>query len=251
MKRARARRPLPRRAREDRLEQAYAAALPIRGAGLRPLRRGGDGGASESPPRVGLSRRAWMARRTSTAVVRALAQRGVRQDGRGEAISDRRDAWPTRARHHRAACRPRDELVALARAAGGDRSAALLPMRSSARCSGAAGFPSEHGRQQRAIIDRLGRADGWRGDRRCRVRQVHAAGALGRCLAARRPAGLSAPPLPGASRMTWRRSASRPTDRALSVLLDRAEAGQVRLDRKSVVVVDELGTVGTRTWLGS
>ena len=35
----------------------------------------------------------------------------------------------------------------------------------------------------------------------------------------------------------------KPPDRfALSVLLERAEAGQVRLDRKSVVVVDELGT---------
>ena len=100
-------------------------------------------------------------------------------------------------------------------------------------------------------MDRLGAggpAGG--GDRGRRVGQVDAAGAAGRCLA-----GATGGEVYGAA-LAWRQSDDlaeagiAAADRAaLSVFLERVQAGRCRLDRASVVVVDELGLLGTRQLL--
>ena len=218
---------------------------PVRGAWLRPFRRGGDGGdQGRRRTRSYCGRRGWPGGHHR--VVSVMGRHGVRQDGAKTHLIAGRDGRRVRVTTERHVGRE-EELVALAHAAGGDRSAALASdaIERAVRRSGL-DFTSEHGCQQRAIIDRLGMGG------RLGV-AIGIAGAGKTSLLAplvdawqqdgRRVIGVA---------VAWRQTDDladigiKADDRfALSVLLERAETGQLHLDRRTVVVVDELGTVGT------
>lgn len=235
----------PRISREDRLEQAYAAALPFveRGFGRSAVVEMADIRVAATR---GLIAAGVDGPEDITAVVSVMHRNGVRQDGAQTRLIAGRDGRRVRVTTERHVGRE-EELVALAHAAGGDRSAALASdaIERAVRRSGL-DFTSEHGCQQRAIIDRLGMGG------RLGV-AIGIAGAGKTSLLAplvdawqqdgRRVIGVA---------VAWRQTDDladigiKADDRfALSVLLERAETGQLHLDRRTVVVVDELGTVGT------
>jgi conjugative relaxase-like TrwC/TraI family protein len=229
--------------RELRIEQAYGAALPfiekafaksavIDMAELRAAATRGLIAASVSGPG------------DISEVVRTLGARGVRQEGDDTqliAAKEGRKARVTTAKHVGA----EEELVSLATAAAMDRTAAL-PKAAIERAISRSDLDlsSSHGEQQRAIIEQLGAggrlgvaigvagagktallsvlADAWKEDGRT---------VLGAAIAWRQADDLA--------------DAGIENRYALSVLLDRAEAGKLELNRKSVIVVDELGLVGT------
>jgi conjugative relaxase-like TrwC/TraI family protein len=236
---------LPEVAREERHEIAYTAALPwvdrafarsavvdlseIRVAATRGLIAAGVDGPEETD-----------------AVVAAMFDHGIRQESQATRLIAIRDGHHTRVTTELHVKREQ-ELVAMARVAAADRSTALSPeaIEAAVQRSGLS-FRSEHGKQQRAIIDRLGTGgrlgvaiggagvgktsllaplvDAWHQD----GRQIY-----GAAIAWRQTDDLADAGIQDANRF------------ALSVLLERAEVGQLRLDRKSVLVIDELGTVGT------
>jgi conjugative relaxase-like TrwC/TraI family protein len=238
--------PAPERAsREARLEKAYAAALPFveRGFGraavveMAEIRvaatRGLIAAGVDGPEDI-------------TAVVAKMGESGVQQDGAETRLIAGNEGRRVRVTTERHVGRE-EELVALAHAAGADRSAALTPdaiERAVKRSR--MDFGDAHGQQQRAIIERLGT-----GGRLGVAIGIAGAGKttlLAPLVDAWQQDGRT---VFGAA-VAWRQTDDladigiKPDHRfALSVLLDRAEAGQLHLDRKSVVVVDELGTVGT------
>lgn len=252
----------PERSRDERLEHAYQTALGLleRELGRRARIDGED-------LRV-VAARALVASGVEEAadigaITRAFATRGVRQAGQDTALIWGEDV-PVRGKArvgvttalHEA---QEEELVALARAAAGDRSAALPAAairraveRREARPLGEGGlwFDSEHGKAQRAVMEQLGRGS----------RLAVAIGVAG--------AGKSAllAPLVDAwhadgrevygAALAWRQTDDlagagiRAMDRAaLAPFLKRAMDGVIKLNKNSVVVVDELGLVGTRQML--
>ena len=253
---------LPDRTRDERLEHAYQIALPLLDKELQ-RRAKVDGQdlrvvAARSLIASGVESGADIG-----AITRAFANRGVLQDGRDTALVWGEDV-PVRGKArigvttalHEVQER---ELVALATAAAGDRSAVLSPndieravRRREALPLEAGGlrFHGAHGEAQREIMDRLGRrgrfavaigvagagksallaplVDAWRED----GRQIYGAALAWRQAEDLADAGIEA------------------KDRAaFAAFLKRAEAGTIALDRNSVVVVDELGLVGTRQML--
>ena len=252
----------PERSRDERLEHAYQTALGllekewerrarIDGEDLRVV-------AARALVASGVQEPADI-----SAITRAFATRGVRQAGRdtsliwGEDVPVRgKDRVGVTTALHEA---QEEELVALARAAAGDRSAALsaaairraverreaMPLE-----EGGLRFEGAHGQAQREIIGQLGRGgrlavaigvagagksallaplvDAWRAEGRT---------VYGAALAWRQTGDLAAAGIAAGNRA------------ALAPFLKRAEAGLIRLDKKSVVVVDELGLVGTRQML--
>jgi hypothetical protein len=189
------------------------------------------------------------------AVVAAFLTQGVRQDGalvgliRSEADpASRRPAQLTTTLH----VSREAELIDLARIAGVDRRGALDPAvldrvieQASADFSGTA-----HGRAQRAMIERLG--TGGRLGVGIGVAGSGKSTLLVPLVAAWQAEGYR---VYGAA-LAWRQSddlagtgIAEPDRAALSVFLDRAQRGEVQLDARSVVVVDELGLLGTRQLL--
>lgn len=186
------------------------------------------------------------------ALTRAFATRGVRQDGRdvaliwGEdpAVRGKARIGVTTTLHEAQEA----EVVGQLRSAAADRSAAL-----SARAIDAAvkrsglSFEGEHGQSQRAAIDTLGLGGGF-------AAFIGAAGA-GKSSVLR--------PLVDAWRQDGKRvfgtalgnnqtdsledAGIKAADRAaLDPFLRRATTGKLPLDRDSVVVIEEVGRVGTR-----
>ncbi len=229
--------------REERTGRAYRAALPfverafgtsavVAMAELRVAATRGLIAASVDGPE------------DITAVVHALETRGVRQEGEGTHLIAARHgprAGVTTAKH----LGREGELVSLAQTAAADNSAALpaAALQRAIRRSDL-DLTSSHGEQQRAVIERLGTGG----------RLAVAIGVAG--------AGKTAllAPLVGAwnedgrtvigAAVAWRQvddlaDAGINNRYALSVLLDRAESGRLELNRHSVIVIDELGLVGT------
>lgn len=189
------------------------------------------------------------------AVMGMLLARGARQDGamvgliRREADpGSRRPAQLTTTLH----VSREAELIDLARIAGADRRGALDPVvldaaigQASADFAGTA-----HGRAQRAMIERLG--TGGRLGVGIGVAGSGKSTLLAPLVAAWQAEGCR---VYGAA-LAWRQSddlagtgIAEPDRAALSVFLDRAQRGEVMLDARSVVVVDELGLLGTRQLL--
>ena len=231
--------------REDRLENAYTAALPFVERGF-----GRSAVVEMAEIRVAATRGLIAAGvdgpEDITAVVSTMGQRGVRQEGEDTSLIVGNLGQRVRVTTERHVGRE-EELVAMARAAGEDRSAALTfdtIDRSVQRSK--LDFASEHAQQQRAVIQRLGTGG------RLGVAIGIAGAGKTTLLAPLVDAWQSDGRQVIGAAVAWRQTDDladigiKPADRfALSVLLERAGTGQLRLDRKSVVVVDELGTVGT------
>ena len=245
--------PLP--AREARLEQAYQAALGLLD---RDLQRRAVTDASVA--RVAAARGLIASGVESAAeiddVVRAFAKRGVRQDGQavgliwGLTADAQGREWVrlTTTLH----VERETEFVALAQAAAADKSGALsrAAIAAAVARSGRDFSESAHGRTQLALIDRLGQGG------RLAVAIGVAGSGKSTVLAPLVDAWQREGRRVYGAALAWRQSDDlagagiAESDRAaFSVFLDRVAKGQVRLDRSSVVVVDELGLLGTRQLL--
>jgi hypothetical protein len=252
----------PERTRDERLEHAYQVALPLLDKELQ-RRAKVDGQDLRVVAARSLVASGVESAQDIGAITRAFATRGVRQDGRdtsliwGEDVPVRGKArvGVTTALHED----QERELVRLAKAAAGDRSAALSPAAIARAVSGREAMPLEkgglrfagaHGEAQREIMDRLGQGgrfavaigvagagksallaplvDAWRED----GRQIY-----GAALAWQHTENLAGAGIEAKNRA------------AFAAFLKRAQAGTIQLDRNSIVVVDELGLVGTRQLL--
>ena len=238
--------------RDERLEAAYQAALPVFEKELhrRAVVEGADARLAAAK---GLIAAGVESPADVSAITKAMRERGVRQRGeltslvwgdlKGENGRDK--VGITTALHQ-------DEerwLVAAARAAGADKTAALTPAQIAAavRRFPELDFTSGHGKAQRAVMEELGTGgrltvaigvagsgkstllkplvDAWKED----GRQVHGIALAWRQSDDLTEAGITA------------RNA-----RAVESFLKSAEKGRIKLDDGSVVVVDELGLLGTR-----
>ena len=247
--------PMPLPTREERVEQAYQAALKLLD---RDLQRRAVTDASVA--RVAAARGLIASGVESAAeiddVVRAFVSRGARQDGQAVGLiwgqtadaQGRERVKLTTTLH----VERETELIALAQKAAADRRGALgsAAIAAAVARSGRDFGGTEHGQAQRALIDRLGQGgrlavaigvagsgkstvlaplvDAWQ----CDGRQVY-----GAALAWRQSDDLAAAGIAEKDRA------------AFSVFLDRVGKGQIQLDARSVVVVDELGLLGTRQLL--
>jgi hypothetical protein len=240
--------------RSVRLEQAYAVGRDLLD---RELQRRAvlDGADARVAAARGLIASGVESADEIGAVTRAFAQRGVRHDGQEVSLlwgmtTDARGQEVVKLTTTLHADREA-ELVKLAQAAAADRSAALSPQAITAAVARSErDFTSPHGARQREVMDQLGQGgglavaigvagsgkstllaplvDAWAAD----GRTVH-----GAALAWRQSEDLAAAGI------------ARERLAAMSVFLDRAQKGLVTLDRQSVVVVDELGLLGTRQLL--
>lgn len=190
-----------------------------------------------------------------SAVTRAFAQRGVRHDGQEAGliwgvVTDARGQEAVKLTTTLHAARE-EELVALAQSAAADRSGALAAGAIDAAVDRSDyDFTSEHGQKQRAVMDRLGQ--GGRLEVAIGVAGAGKSTLLSPLVDAWAAEGRT---VYGAA-LAWRQSedlqkAGIAPERqaAMSVFLDRATRQQISLDRQSVVVVDELGLLGTRQLL--
>jgi len=245
----------PARSRDERLEHAYQAALPLLEKAFATEAKLGGQALREIAAR-GLVASGVEDAAEISAITRAFATRGVRQDGQETALVWGDDApvrgkariGVTTALHEN----QERELVALAAAASRDRSAAL-PVRAVAAAVRRSGlsFEGEHGQAQRAAIDALGTGgrlgvfigaagagksailrplvDAWRED----GRKVFGCSLGWNQTEALADAGI------GAGERA-----------AIDPFLKRAKAGKLAgLDRNAVVVIEEVGRVGTRQLL--
>ena len=245
----------PAPSREARLEHAYTVALGVFDPVLQ-RRAVTEGAEARVAAARGLIAAGVESPADIDAVTRAFARSGVRQDGRktrllwGKATDQYgQDVVRLTTTLH---AEREAELVALAQAAAADRSADLPSAAidaAVARC-GVDFAASEHGRTQRAIIDRLGQ-----GGRLAVTIGVAGAGKstlLAPLVDAWQASGRT---VFGAA-LAWRQSdelekAGIPDARraAMARFLEDAQAGKLTPDRNSVVVVDELGQLGTRQLL--
>ena len=238
--------------RDERLEAAYQAALPVFDKELQ-RRAAVEGADARLAAAKGLIAAGVESPADVSAITRAMRERGVTQ--RGEATSlvwgdlkgeNGRDKVGITTTLHR------DEerwLVAAARAAGADKTAALTlaQIAAAVRRFPELDFTSGHGKAQRAVMEQLGTGgrltvaigvagsgkstllkplvDAWKED----GRQVHGIALAWRQSDDLTDAGVTA------------RNA-----RAVESFLKSIEKGRIKLDARSVVVVDELGLLGTR-----
>lgn len=249
--------PLPEAAQFDakeRIEIAYEAALDLleRDLGRRAVL---DEAVARTAAARGLIASGIEDARDIDAVMAVLLARGARQDGemvglirRETEPASRRPAQLTTTLH----VSREAELIDLARAAGADRRGTLDPdVLEAAIGQASADFDgSAHGRAQRVMIERLG--SGGRLGVGIGVAGSGKSTLLAPLVAAWQAEGYR---VYGAA-LAWRQSddlagtgIAEPDRAALSVFLDRAQRGEVRLDARSVVVVDELGLLGTRQLL--
>ena len=245
--------------RATRLEHAYQVALGLFDRALQ-RRAVVDGADARVAAARGLVAAGVEGPEDIDAVTRMFASRGVRQDGRDTQLlwgmaTDAQGREAVRLTTTLQAERE-TELVALARAAAGDLSGVLSPQTLEeavdrvSRRTGVDFAGDEHGRTQRAVMDRLGQggrlavAIGVAGSGKSTllaplVEAWHAEGRTvhGAALAWRQTDDLADAGIP------------EPRRAAMSVFLERAAAGRLALDRDSVVVVDELALLGTRQLL--
>lgn len=240
--------------RAERLEHAYQTALPLLDEALQRRAR-----LDAQELRViacrGLVDAGLDGPGDIDAVTRAFRQRRVREDGRETALIWGHDA-PLRGKPRISVTTAlhadqESKLIRLARTAAGDRTGALSRRQiDQAVTASGLDFTGAHGARQHEIVDELG----------CGGRFAVAIGVAG--------AGKSAILAPlvrawqadgrrvyGAA-LAWRQTEDlhaagiAPQDRAaLSVFLRRVGCGDVQLDGKSVIVLDELGLVGPRDLL--
>ena len=242
--------PLP--SREQRLETAFQAALPLLGKQF-DRRAVIDGADARIAAAKGLIAAGIGEARDIDAITQAFRERGIQRRGENAAL-----IWgrvPGRQGRDRVAVtttlevREEQTLIETARAGARDRSAALSRK---AIAAAVASFPeidftSAHGRAQRQIIDRLGAggrvglAIGVAGSGKSTllkplVRAWQADGRVvhGIALAWRQSDDLAEAGISAANTM------------AVTAFLRDLERGKLVLGRKSVVVVDELGLLGTR-----
>ncbi|MCB4824174.1 MULTISPECIES: MobF family relaxase [Roseicella] len=246
----------PRRAgpgptREERIARAYEAALPWLEKELdrRAVVSGADArtAALRGLIAAGIEETADVGRVTAL-----FRSEGVRQYGEATALvwgraGERGEVGITTALH----AADEAEFMRLARAAAADRTGALR----AGEIAAAAGriglaFEGEHGEAQRRAMHRLGEGGrlgvvvGAAGSGKTTLLQPLVAAWTGQGRAVHGVA------------LAWRQAddladagIAKENVRALSVFLEGAKAGAFVLDRRSVVVVDELGLLGTRQGL--
>ena len=242
--------PLP--SREQRLESAFQAALPLLSRQF--VRRAViDGADARIAAAKGLIAAGIGEANDVDALTQAFRERGVQRQGEDAAL-----IWgrvPGRQGRDRVAItttlelREEQRLIETARAGARD-SSAILPRKAIA--AAAAAFPeidftSAHGRAQRRIIEqlgtggRIGLAIGVAGSGKStllkplvRAWQVDGRAVHGIALAWRQSDDLAEAGIPAGD------------TRAVAAFLRGLERGTIQLDRKSVVVVDEVGLLGTR-----
>jgi hypothetical protein len=244
----------PLASREARLEQAYAVGRDLLD---RELQRRAvlDGADARVAAARGLIASGIESAEEIGAVTRAFAQRGVRHDGEEVGLlwgmaTDARGQEVVKLTTTLHADRE-TELVDLARAAASDRSAALSPQAIAAAVARSGyDFTSTHGARQRAVMDQLGQGG------RLAVAIGVAGSGKSTLLAPLVDAWAAEGRTVHGAALAWRQSEdlaaagiARERLSAMSVFLDRSQKGQVTLDRQSVVVVDELGLLGTRQLL--
>jgi hypothetical protein len=151
----------PALSRDERLETAYQAAMPLRGRQF-DRRAVIDGADARVAAAKGLILAGIESAEDVSTLTRAFRERGIRRRGEDAAL-----IWGTvagaRGRDRTAITTTRDEreekiLIATARAGGQNRSAALTPAKIDAavRAFSDLDFSTEHGQAQRAVIDKLG-----------------------------------------------------------------------------------------------
>ncbi len=242
----------PETARSERLEAAYRAALPVFDKQLQ-RRAVVEGADARLAAAKGLIASGVESPADVAAITKAMRERGVTQRGMPTSLvwgdvkgENGRDKVGITTTLHRD-----DELllVANARVAGQDRTSALTREQIAAAVERfpALDFTSEHGKAQRAVMEQLGTGgrlavaigvagsgkstllkplvDAWKAD----GRQVHGIALAWRQSDDLTEAGIAAQ-----------------NTRAVESFLTSLAKDRIRLDTKSVVVVDELGLLGTR-----
>jgi hypothetical protein len=238
--------------REDRLEAAYRAALPVFDKELQ-RRAAVEGADARLAAAKGLIASGVESPADVNAVTKAMRERGVMRRGERTSLiwgdvkgENGRDKVGITTTPHR-----NEELVLVAntRAAGQDRTAALTPTQIAAAVKRFPDldFTSEHGKAQRAVTEQLGTGgrlaaaigvagsgkstllklpvDAWQQD----GRQVHGIAPAWRQSDDLTEAGITAG-----------------NTRAVESFLRSVERNRLQLGAKSVVVMDELGLLGTR-----
>jgi molybdopterin-guanine dinucleotide biosynthesis protein len=238
--------------RDERLEIAYQAAMPLLGKQL-DRRAVIDGSDARIAAAKGLIASGVESAEEVNLITHAFRERGIQRRGEDAAL-----VWGlvngTQGRQRIAITTNLEEreekaLISTALTASRDKSAALKQDKIEAAI---AAFPEidfqiEHGRAQRAIIDKLGTggriglAIGVAGSGKSTLLKplVRAWQDDGRIVH-----GIA---------LAWRQSGDladagidKSNTRAVASFLRGVESGRVQLNRKSVVVVDELGLLGTR-----
>ena len=240
------------RPREERLEAAYQAALPVFGRELQ-RRAAVEGADARFAAAKGLIAAGVVASAEVDEITRAFRERGVMQNGHMTTLiwgdvppeNGRAKVGITTALHES----EERTLVAAARAAARDRTAALSPVQIAAAVARFPGldFGSDHGRAQRDVLERLGTggrlgvAIGAAGSGKTTLlqplvsawqeqgREVH-----GIALAWRQSDDLADAGIPARN------------TRAVENFLRGLQRDRIKLDPRSVVVVDEIGLLGTR-----
>jgi hypothetical protein len=246
---------IPAVPREERLEYAYTAALPILDEELQWRARLNAGDVRAAAAR-GLIAAGIEAAEDVDAITRAFRTRGVQQDGRETALmwgtaadaQGRERIGVTTVLHQE----QERELIALATAAAADKTAVLPIARIDAAVRQCAelDFTSEHGRRQRAVMDQLGT-----GGRLSAAIGVAGAGKSSLLTPLVRAWKAEGRTVHGIA-LAWRQADDLPAagiDRELSRSLQsfsiRVAAGRTKLNRDSVVVLDEAALIGTRQLL--
>lgn len=239
-------------AREERLETAYQASLHVLGRQF-DRRAVIDGATARIAAAKGLIAAGVDAADEVSAITYQYRERGIRRRGEDAGL-----IWSQVAGgqgRERVSitttldAREERRLVATVRAGGNDRSAALPAeaIAAAVRAFAELDFRSEHGKAQRAVIEtlgmggRIGLAIGVAGSGKTALLKplVKAWEDDGRTVH-----GIA---------LAWRQSddlveagIAKGRTRAVASFLRAVERGSVRLDRQSVVVIDEIGLLGTR-----
>lgn len=242
----------PELTRDERLEAAYRAALPLLEKYF-DRRAVIDGADARVTAAKGLIVAGIESPEDVSTLTRAFRERGINRRGESAAL-----VWGSIAGKQgkekisiTTTLEEREEtnLIATARAGGRDKSAALTPAKieSAVRAFPELNFKNEHGQAQRAIIDKLGTggriglAIGVAGSGKSTLLKplVRAWQEEGRVVF-----GMA---------LAWRQSddltdagIKRENIRAVASFLKGIEAKTIQLTRDSVVVVDEVGLLGTR-----
>jgi hypothetical protein len=245
--------------REARLEHAYGVAVGLLDKALQ-RRAVIDGADLRVAAARGLVASGVEEAADIDAVVKNFAAKGVLQDGQATQLvwGFSKDAQGQEAARVTTTLQAQreTEFLALAREAASDRRGALSPAALDAAVarfserSGVDFSDTAHGRTQRAVMEQLGQ--GGRLEAAIGVAGAGKSTLLTPLVDAWHEEGRA---VFGAA-LAWRqtddlKAAGIPEERraAISVFLERAQTGKLTLDRDSVVVVDELGLLGTRQML--